>query len=169
MVTKKQWILCAAAACLTFGTALTAEDDSAEDGTAPDFVLKSTAGPNLRLSEYRGEVVMLAFWASWCGECRSQLESFEELHTAYGESGLELLSISLDSSLSQAANTAAALDVSFPVLYDARGEVGELYEVDDLPLVVYVDRDGRLRETVEGYSRAEQELFVERLRDLLRE
>ncbi len=169
MVTKQQWIGFALAASLVFGTALTAEDESAEDGTAPDFVLKSTAGPNLRLSEYRGEVVMLAFWASWCGECRSQLESFEDLHQAYGESGLELLSISLDSSLSQAANTASALDVSFPVLYDARGEVGELYEADDLPLVIYVDRDGRVRETIEGYSRTQQDVFVEHLRDLLRE
>lgn len=169
MVTTKQRILCAVAAGLSFGMAFAADGDATDEATAPDFVLKSTAGPNLRLSEYRGEVVMLAFWASWCGECRSQLEGFEELHQSYGESGLEVLSISLDSSLSQAANTAASLDVSFPVLFDARGEVGELYEVDDLPLVVYVDREGRVRETVEGYNRSEQDGLTERLRDLLRE
>ncbi len=169
MVMTKKWLPTVAAAGLALGVAFAADDDTVSDDAAPDFVLKSTAGPNLRLSEYRGEVVMLAFWASWCGECRSQLESFEELHQSYGESGLELLSISLDSSLSQAAGTAASLDLSFPVLYDARGEVGELYEVDDLPLVVFVDRDGRVREMVEGYSRSEQEVLVERLRDFLRE
>lgn len=168
MVTTKKWFLTTLAVSLSAGWVLAAEDE-ADDDTAPDFVLKSTAGPNLRLSEYRGEVVMLAFWASWCGECRAQLESFEELHQSYGGSGLELLSISLDSSLSQAENTAASLDVSFPVLYDARGEVGELYDIDDLPMVVYVDREGRVREMVEGYSRSEHESFVERLRGLLRE
>ena len=167
MVKTKKWILAALIAGLMPCVAQLQEDSSEE--LAPDFVLKSTAGPNLRLSEYRGEVVMLAFWASWCGECRSQLQSFEELHQSYGESGLELLSISLDSSLSQAQSTAAALDVNFPVLYDARGEVGELYEVDDLPLVVFVDREGRVRETVEGYGRNEQESLVARLRDFLRE
>lgn len=169
MVKTKNWILSLLGASLIPCVAQLQEDATADDSLAPDFVLKSTAGPNLRLSEYRGEVVMIAFWASWCGECRSQLESFEALHESYGDSGLELLSVSLDSNLSQAQSTAAALDLSFPVLYDARGEVGELYDVDDLPLVVFVDREGRVREMVEGYSRAEQEGLVERLRDFLRE
>ena len=168
MVKTKKWILTLLGASLVPCVAQL-QEDSGDDGLAPDFVLKSTAGPNLRLSEYRGEVVMLAFWASWCGECRTQLQSFEDLHQSYGESGLELLSVSLDSIISQAQSTAAALDISFPVLYDARGEVGELYEVDDLPLVVFVDREGRVREMVEGYGRSEQDALVDRLRDFLRE
>ena len=97
------------------------------------------------------------------------MQSFEELHQSYGDSGLAVLSISLDPNLTQAQNTAASLNVNFPVLYDARGEVGELYEVDDLPMVVYVDREGKLREVIEGYGRSEQEFLVSRLRDLLRE
>ena len=146
-----------------------AVDDGAVEAAAPDFVLKSTAGPNLRLSEFRGEVAILAFWASWCGECRAQLQQFEELHQAYGDSGLRMLTVSLDARIEQAADTAAALGLSIPVLHDARGEVAELYEVDDLPLVVYVDRDGDARERLEGYTRAERERFVESLRVLLRE
>lgn len=169
MVTNKRWILTALAASVLPWLAWAASDEAADDGSAPDFVLKSTAGPNLRLSEYRGEVVALAFWASWCGECRSQLENLEELHQAYGQSGLRILAVSLDSNMTQARNTADALDVAFPILFDARGEVAELYEVDDLPLIVFVDREGRLRETIEGYSRSEQEALVSRLRDLLRE
>ena len=148
---------------------LWAQDEEMEDGTAPDFVLKSTAGSNLRLSEYRGEVAMLVFWASWCGECRSQLQAFDELHTAYGESGLRLLSVSLDSSIGQARETAESLSLSFPVLHDGFGDVAEMYEVDDLPMVAFVDREGRVRQTVEGYSRAEHEAFVDSLRNLLRE
>lgn len=168
MVTTKKWILSFLVAGF-LPVVGQVQEDPADDRLAPDFVLKSTAGPNLRLSEYRGEIVMLAFWASWCGECRSQLQSFEELHQSYGKSGLELLSISLDSNMSQAESTAASLNVSFPVLFDARGEVGELYEVDDLPLVVFVDREGRLREVVEGYGQTEQDSLVNRLRDFLRE
>jgi len=146
-----------------------AADEESKPAAAPDFVLKSTAGPNLRLSEYRGEVAVVVFWASWCGECRAQLQQFEELSGAYGDSGLRMLTVNLDSRIEQAVDTAESLGLSIPVLHDSRGEVAELYEVDDLPLVVYVDRDGDVREQIEGYSRGERERFVESLRDLLRE
>ena len=169
MVKRISLALALLASATSLVQAQSAEVEDAASNTAPDFVLKSTAGPNLRLSEYRGEVAMLVFWASWCGECRTQLQQFEELHQAYGESGLELLSINLDPSLAQAGETAGALNLSFPVLHDARGEVAESYDVDDLPLVVFVDREGTLRELIEGYSRANQDIYIENLRNLLRE
>jgi peroxiredoxin len=143
--------------------------DAEPDGKAPDFVLKSTDGPNLRLSEYRGQVVMLTFWASWCGACRTQLQSFEELHESYANVGFEVLAVSLDSKMSQAREAAESLNLAFPILYDAGGEVGELYEVDDLPLVVLIDRDGRVREVAEGSERANTDQIAEKLRALLRE
>lgn len=143
--------------------------DEAADTGAPDFALKSTAGPNLRLSEYRGEVVMLAFWASWCGECRAQLQGFNELHASYNDIGFKLLSVNLDPKMAQARETAESLGLSFPVLHDPEGAVGELYSIDDVPMVVFIDREGQVREVVEGFSRTNQDYYADRLRSLLRE
>jgi peroxiredoxin len=146
-----------------------ADGEATGDEPAPDFVLKSLAGPNLRLSEYRGEVVMVTFWASWCGECRGQLKDFNDIAVAYGDAGLTILSVNLDSRMPQARETAQALDLVYPVLFDPEGEVAELYDVRDVPFAVFVDREGRVRETIEGYSGSDETLFVERLRNLLRE
>jgi peroxiredoxin len=159
--------LIAMSAALLCSAALAVDD--ATDATAPDFVLKSTTGPNLRLSEYRGEVVMLAFWASWCGQCRSQLQSFDELYASYADVGFEVLAVSLDSQMSQSRDTAESLGLKFPVLFDAGGDVGEQYGVDDLPLVVLIDRDGRVRDVVEGAERGNTDRIAEQLRGLLRE
>lgn len=166
MVRRTVWV--ASALVLACGSVNAAEDEAAEDG-APDFALKSTAGPNLRLSEYRGEIVMLAFWASWCGDCRALLQSFNELDARYRDIGFKVLAVNLDPKMAQAQETAAQLDLSFPVLHDPDGAVAELYEVDDVPLVVFIDRDGRVREAVEGFSRTNQSYHADRLRTLLRE
>jgi peroxiredoxin len=83
--------------------------------------------------------------------------------------GFELLAVSLDRELSQAADTARSLGLEFPVLHDRGGAVAELYEVDDLPLVVLIDREGAVREVVQGFSRADEDFFVSRVRGLLRE
>jgi peroxiredoxin len=71
--------------------------------------------------------------------------------------------------MNQAKETAQALDLGFPVLYDAGGAVAELYDVRDVPFAVFVDREGRVRATLDGYSGADEPLFVERVRNLLRE
>ncbi len=140
-----------------------------EDSQAPDFALKSSAGKNFRLSEYRSEVVAIAFWASWCGACREQLPDLERLQQALRSDGLRVLSVSFDENSSAAQETAAAARVSFPVLLDAAGEVGRLYDVDDLPLVVLVDRAGRLRGSYEGGGAAAGHALDRAIRDLLAE
>src|SRR5215510_9735385 len=83
---------------------------------APDFVLKSFSGKNLRLSEYRGEVVMLSFWATWCGDCRAQLAELGAMRDRYQDAGVELLAVSLDQSSRQVSQAAAG--ASYPVLHD---------------------------------------------------
>lgn len=134
---------------------------------APDFVLKSIAGKNLRLSEYRGEVVMLSFWATWCGDCRAQLEQLGAMRDRYQDAGVELLAVSLDQNARQAGEATAA--ASYPVLHDAAGEVGRLYDVTKMPVMVLIDRGGVVREVFEGYRRGSEEQYLERVQALLRE
>jgi peroxiredoxin len=156
------------AACLAFASVAGATAQLA-GSDAPDFVLKSTSGANLRLSEYRGEVVMLSFWATWCGDCRAQLERLGEMHDRYQDAGVELLAVSLDQSAKQARDVAASLDVTYPVLHDAGGAVGRLYDVSKVPVMVLIDRGGVVREVFEGYRRGNEQQYLERVQALLRE
>jgi peroxiredoxin len=134
---------------------------------APDFVLKSLSGKNLRLSEYRGEVVMLSFWATWCGDCRAQLEELGATRDRYQDAGIELLAVSLDQNARQAGEVTAG--ASFPVLHDPAGDVGRLYDVERMPVMVLIDRGGVVREVFEGFRRGDGERYLERVQTLLRE
>lgn len=136
---------------------------------APDFVLKSAGGSNLRLSEYRGEVVAVAFWASWCGDCRDRLEQLDELTERYAQAGLATLTVSLDGERSRARAAAEGMDLSLPVLFDEAGDVGEVYAADSLPLVALVDRSGVLRAVFRGGDGDVAIALAERVRELLRE
>jgi peroxiredoxin len=153
-------ILAAAAGSVSAATQLLGSE-------APDFVLKSIAGKNLRLSEYRGDVVMLSFWATWCGDCRAQLEQLGAMRDRYENAGVELLAVSLDQDARQAGDVTAA--ASYPVLHDAAGEVGRLYDVTKMPVMVLIDRGGVVREVFEGYRRGGEEQYLERVQELLRE
>lgn len=134
---------------------------------APDFVLKSLSGENLRLSEYRGEVVMLSFWAAWCGDCRAQLTELATMRDRYQDAGVELLAVSLDQNARQASEVMAG--ASYPVLHDAAGEVGRLYDVTKMPVMVLIDRGGVVREVFEGFRRGNEQEYLERVQALLRE
>ena len=136
---------------------------------APDFVLKSVAGNNIRLSEYRGEIVMLAFWASWCGDCRDHMESVAEVHERYRDAGVALVAVSLDQDRRSAESGAESLGAEYPVLHDAGGEVGRLYDIDAMPTLLLIDRAGVVRDVFTGFRRADERQYLARVRDLLRE
>lgn len=112
---------------------------------APDFVLKGIDGRNLRLSEYRGDTVVLAFWASWCGECRASLLKLDALVGTAGDGAPVVLGVNLGDPSERAAAVAGAMHLRFPTLVDSRQSVGRLYDVDELPLTLLVDADGRVR------------------------
>lgn len=130
--------------------------DVAANAPAPDFVLKSLSGRNLRLSEYRGRIVLLGFWASWCGECRGPLTDLADLALAHEDEGVELLAVGLDGDRQRLASAAEALAARYPVLHDADGEVGRVYEVESLPYLVLIDRDGIVRGRFEGFGRGDE-------------
>jgi peroxiredoxin len=136
---------------------------------APDFVLKGVSGRNYRLSEYRGQVVLLSFGASWCGDCRSQLEELGVLYERYAGAGLEMLAISLDRDLDDVEDTARHLGTGFPTLHDAGGATAELYQINRMPYVVLIDRDGVVRDEFTGFSKGEGSRYLDEARALLAE
>jgi peroxiredoxin len=122
-----------------------ATETPAAGAAAPDFVLKSTDGHNLRLSEYQGDVVVLAFWASWCGSCRATLTDLNAIATGPDSDRPVVLGVSLDGNDGRAASIAQSLGLRFPTLLDSHQAVGRLYNVEALPLTLLVDRDGIVR------------------------
>jgi peroxiredoxin len=136
---------------------------------APDFALRSIDNQNVRLSEHQGEVIVINFWVSWCGQCREQMQQLDELYAKYRRAGLVLLSVNIDTSAARAAEMARTLKVSYPVLIDARKEVSKSYQVEAMPLTVLIDRAGVVRYIVEGYRAGDEKRYAEQLRELLNE
>lgn len=110
-----------------------------------DFALKATDGYNYRLSEYRGEVVAVLFWASWCGGCRGELERLQRLRGIYANAGLQVLAVSVDDDVEAAEDVARAVGATFPVLHDSGKEVSRSRDLEVLPTMLLVDRAGRVR------------------------
>ena len=136
---------------------------------APDFALKSATGENLRLSEYRGDVVMINFWATWCGPCRQEMPLLDELYSRYQRVGFNLLGVNIDDDAGRAMQMVDDLDVSFPVLFDTQKEVSKLYDVQAMPVTVLVDREGRIRHVHHGYKPGYEDKYLDQIRALLRE
>ncbi len=136
---------------------------------APDFALKSSTGENLRLSEYRGEVVMINFWATWCGPCRQEMPLLDDLYNRYERVGFKLLGVNIDDNSQRAIDMMRELGVNFPVLFDASKDVSKLYEVNAMPVTVILDREGNVRHVHQGYKPGYEEKYLNEVRALLRE
>ena len=136
---------------------------------APDFSLKSSTGENLRLSEYRGDVVMINFWATWCGPCRQEMPLLDDLFDRYNRVGFNLLGVNIDDDSRRAMQMVEDLGVSFPVLFDDSKKVSKLYQVEAMPVTVIVDREGTVRYVHHGYKPGYEEHYMTEIRSLLRE
>ncbi len=137
--------------------------------SAPDFVLKSLDGRNLRLSEYRGQVVLLNFWARWAGDSRAEMTALDRINTVYERAGLVVLGVSVDDDLRRSREFADAMKVSYPLLFDTAGDAGRSYRLQKMPVTMLVDRSGIVRYATVGFKRGDERDFVEHIRELLRE
>ncbi len=136
---------------------------------APDFTLPSLDGPNLRLQEQRGRVVMINFWATWCGPCRVEMPHLSKLYEKYRGSGFTVLAVNIDEDPHKAASLAKQLGMRFPVLLDTKKKVSRLYDLSTMPSTVLVDRDGRVRYVHRGYRDGYEDTYDKQIRELLRE
>ena len=131
-------LLVLAAACASFATAA----DSMLGLAAPDFALRSAGGPNVRLSEQRGDVVVLSFWSSRCNVCRAQLAELDRLYATYRPAGFVVFGVNVDDDVAAAREFASGQKLQFPMLLDPAKTVARAYRVDAMPMLVAIDRFG---------------------------
>ena len=154
---------------LIAGASIHGAESVATAHPAPDFTLRSLAGENLRLSEYRGSVVLLGFWARWCGDCRQAMQALNEVNAKYERAGLVTFGINVDDTEEQAAAMAHSLSLEFPVLLDTYKTASSRFDLKSMPLLVLIDREGRIRYTHTGFERGQEIKITEQLRQLLNE
>ncbi len=136
---------------------------------AADFALRSVAGTNVRLSEYRGDVVLLSFWGSRCGQCLPQLAAVDRLQATYGSAGLVSLGVNVDDDQAAAMTFASGRHLGFALLLDPAKSVARSYRVDALPLVVLVDRAGVVREVFRDFRSGAEDEYLAKVKALLDE
>ena len=135
---------------------------------APDFTLRSNTGKNLKLSEYRGQVIMLNFWATWCAPCRQEMPQLNRLYEQYRKGGFVMLGVNIDDKSKAAGDLAQQLKLAFPVLFDADKQVSRRYDVDAMPSTLLIDRDGNVQYIHRGYRAGVEKEYDEKIRELLR-
>ncbi len=138
-------------------------------GPAPDFTLKTVAGPNLRLAEQRGQVVMVNFWASWCAPCKQEMPHLNALYDKYRNTGFVLLGVNVDDDPAKAVAEAAKLGIRFPVLLDSAKAVSKAYALNAMPTTVVIDRDGQVRHVHQGYRNGVEQVYDQQIRALVKE
>jgi peroxiredoxin len=153
-------LLCAAffagflllSAALAFGQALPLSSLLSRAGllqvraglAAPDFSLARLDGATVKLSDYRGKVVFLNFWATWCPPCREEMPSMNSLYRRYKDTDLVFLAVDLQESQNEVAAFVREAGYEFPVLLDSRGRAAALYGVQSIPSTFIIGRNGEI-------------------------
>ena len=136
---------------------------------APQFTLTGRSGHQVSLAQFKGQVVMINFWASWCGPCREEMPLLDSIYHSYSKMGFTLIGVNVEPD-SQAANDwLKQTPVSFPILYDKESKVSKLYDVEGMPSTVIIDRAGKVRVVHRGYKPGDENGYLDSVRALIRE
>jgi peroxiredoxin len=136
---------------------------------APDFTLRALGGGNVRLSDARGEVVLVSFWTSWCGTCKSHLARLQRLHNTYASAGLVVVGVSLDDDAGKATDVANAVGAKFRNGFDGAKTTGPSYRISGVPVTVLIDRGGVIRYVHGDLARRDEADLTDEIRRLLDE
>jgi peroxiredoxin len=141
----------------------------ASSSLAPSFTLPSRAGDTVSLAQLKGKVVMLNFWASWCGPCRQEMPLLDQMHKRYSALGFTLVGVNVDADTKDAEAWLSKTPVSFPVVFDRESKVSKLYDVNAMPSTVFIDRKGNVRYLHKGYKAGDEGEYLNQIRALLKE
>jgi peroxiredoxin len=151
------------------GVASAAEKYELLGQPAPDLVARGLSGENVRLSEHRGEVVVVSFWSGTCNTCRAQLEALDRIAKTYASAGLTVIGVNLDDNTLRAEKFARAQEVDFQLLVATAKTTGRDFRIDRLPMILFVDRAGVLRVAHREFKSTDEAIYVRELRKLLDE
>jgi peroxiredoxin len=136
---------------------------------APQFDLPSSNGKAVSLAQFKGQVVMINFWASWCGPCRQEMPLLDSIYKKYNKLGFVLLGVNVEPDSKAANDWLKQTPVSFPVLYDKDSKVSQMYDVASMPSTVIIDRKGNVRVLHKGYKAGDENEYMDSVRNLIRE
>jgi peroxiredoxin len=161
------WLVAATATAHAAGGAQTLPP-VAKPFAAPDFTLKGENGKTYRLSAYRGKVVLLNFWATWCPPCRYEMPSMERAHQKVKDQNIVILAVNVGESEEQVFGFTGRYPVTFPLLLDTEGAVVKKYRVIGLPTTFVIDPRGMVTHSAVGGREWDDEKLLDQLRQLLR-
>ena len=137
---------------------------------APDFELPLLDDRSpVTLSEQRGRVVLLNFWATWCKPCEDEMPSMERIYRELAPEGFEMIAVSVDKDFPEVAAFRDRLDLSFPIAMDTTEEVARRYQLQGYPESLLIDGEGRLVERYVGPRAWDDPAYVSRIRALMRD
>lgn len=157
------------AAFLLLSWAAAQATELAPGSQAPEFTLKSLKDKNLSLREFRGQVVMINFWATWCGPCRQEMPALNALYEKYHRAGFVLFGVNVDAESGSAVQMTGKLKVMYPILFDTEKKTSVLYQVSAMPTTVLIDRHGKVRYVQKGYLAGYEDKYQTQIRELLKE
>jgi len=163
------WMRAATVAATLVTTSLVTGSTGATASMAPAFTLPSRGGDNVSLASLKGKVVMLNFWASWCGPCRQEMPLLEQMHKRYSALGFTLVGVNVDANSKDAEEWLTKTPVTFPVLFDRESKVSAMYDVKAMPSTVFIDRKGNVRALHKGYKAGDEGEYLNQIRALLKE
>ena len=134
---------------------------------APDFTLQTLDGQQVSLSDFKGQPVIINFWATWCGPCRVEMPHFQEAYAEHQDNGLVILGVNLTErdSVNAVPGFLDEFGLTFPVVLDEKGNVAETYKVFGQPASVFVDKNGEVHEVF--YGPVNKAFIDERVAELL--
>lgn len=136
---------------------------------APDFTLKTMSGNNLNLNEQRGNIIVINFWASWCGPCRTEMPILQEFHDQYEDLGVAVWGVNVEQENQAGLDYIKELGVDFPIFFDASNQISAAYNVEAMPTTVIIDRHGKVRSVFRGYQKGYEKKYAKVIKQLIRE
>ena len=136
---------------------------------APEFTLAARDGGKVSLADLKGQVVMINFWATWCGPCRQEMPLLAQLQAKYEPLGFTMIGVNVEPDSAAAVAWLKSVPVTFPILFDTDSAVAGRFGVEGMPSTVFVDRNGQVRYVHRGYKPGDEAKYADMIRSLVKE